>query len=1375
MKLAWVQPLAFARSPGQEALDQGTQYFKEGRYEEALTAFKKATTLDPAHMKAWENLGWAYYKSGQMQEALRTWETILKVDPENRKIRNAVGFLLMEENQWRRAIRHLNESLRLEPAQTLVRFRLGKALQKMGRTGRARDLFKSVLELQPDHWEAFTHLADAYESLRQRDLSISLLKNYLDSYSTFPNEAKFEWVAVRLSSLYARQGDEFYQQGQFQKAEAVYRQALNWEPDHRTRLDSLGWALEKQGKYDEAVKAWLKIVDQGFTGFQLFHQIASAYYHSGQTSEAEVWYQNAARMDSSGENLHFRLFELALKEKRVPRAVTALRQAFRSDTADREWSLTAANQFIRHETIDQGLEFFLQRLPHSSNSEVTNKALARLYSKMGARERKAGNVPHAILNYEKSLSHDDKNSAAYRDLGWLYWNAGERQESEKIWKRYQKQFPGKAEPYNLLARFYLDQGDYEKSLSVLERSLKVAPNQPDQKLLEVKALYWVKQYPEALGKMSRIVREFPGHLPIQYFYGEVLMQGQDFKRGLAQWRSVLDMGSNSPRAYFYWIQCLYEMGEYETSVKEAKNFISQNGPYKPIIKFLADDALFRRDQEQAVFWYETLLKNHEDQAGDWLLLAKLYVELDRLADADSLLKKAQKKFPDDVGIQLSIGDLQVKDNKYEDALAVFKDIGKIHPDNRRAFIGTFHSLKALGRMEEAMRHLQSKQEIFFKDYEVNLEMGNLMTAMNDLDAAKRYYWRVANPAEPGKYIPILLYHGLSGHARNRNLWVERFDEQLKALVDAGFTSLTVAELGDALNNKRPLPEKPILITFDDGRRDAFRLGDPILKKYGMKATMFVPTARIHDGAPFFADWNRFREYAGSGRWDLQAHGHEAHDRVAIDSKGGEGNFLTNFRWLNKNNRQETATEFYARLDGDYQRNINLLKTEIPGLSVVGYAYPFSEAGQSRNGNADSARAVNRTLLQKYFKFGFIQDSTGYNQVKPGDSNTSLLRRFSVPRDWDGDRLVRHLVEAHPSHMAQVAMAKSQYWNGHYSDAEKTFSSLILREPRLKDKLQFYLADISYQGGNTWDSENLLDGIPDQESVLNPKVEALREALAWRNRPRVLGRFNFFRDSNDRSNHSQSAKVYFPLKVPLELALEGGILDFKEKGRPDIDGGHVSAGLHWRGWNFLQLEGKLRHRTLSQRKDTQNYWMSAKYQRNVHTFQFNGARQDIDTVQAIENGIQVKTYSLGYQTRFSPALLGKMGMAYQDYDDGNAGFDIRTGLRYRLPGLKNWKIGADLSFRDSDFEAREYYTPDQLLIGFARILYQRKLGQDAEVRADLGLGGADDKVHGVRWATNGGFNFDYFLTRKLKAGLATKFSVVPGYDSVNLQAVLGYRF
>jgi peptidoglycan/xylan/chitin deacetylase (PgdA/CDA1 family) len=93
-----------------------------------------------------------------------------------------------------------------------------------------------------------------------------------------------------------------------------------------------------------------------------------------------------------------------------------------------------------------------------------------------------------------------------------------------------------------------------------------------------------------------------------------------------------------------------------------------------------------------------------------------------------------------------------------------------------------------------------------------------------------------------KGIPILTYHCIDD-----NVWGDKplfvspgiFDEQMQYLKSQGYTAITFNELNriDTLKN-------PILITFDDGYEDNFINAYPILKKYGLKATIFLIENKI---------------------------------------------------------------------------------------------------------------------------------------------------------------------------------------------------------------------------------------------------------------------------------------------------------------------------------------------------------------------------------------------------------------------------------------------------------------------------------------------------------------------------------------------------
>lgn len=89
-------------------------------------------------------------------------------------------------------------------------------------------------------------------------------------------------------------------------------------------------------------------------------------------------------------------------------------------------------------------------------------------------------------------------------------------------------------------------------------------------------------------------------------------------------------------------------------------------------------------------------------------------------------------------------------------------------------------------------------------------------------------------------IPILCYHSIAESKDNELLLSpEKFKSQLKYLKDNGYTPITMDELNDFLKNNKTIPEKSVVITFDDGYRDNYTTAFPILKEFDFKATVYV--------------------------------------------------------------------------------------------------------------------------------------------------------------------------------------------------------------------------------------------------------------------------------------------------------------------------------------------------------------------------------------------------------------------------------------------------------------------------------------------------------------------------------------------------------
>lgn len=132
--------------------------------------------------------------------------------------------------------------------------------------------------------------------------------------------------------------------------------------------------------------------------------------------------------------------------------------------------------------------------------------------------------------------------------------------------------------------------------------------------------------------------------------------------------------------------------------------------------------------------------------------------------------------------------------------------------------------------------------------------------------------------KPQKYIriPILLYHYVEyikdeGDTirKSLNIIPYIFEEQVKTLKNAGYYFITLADLANALDDKNNLNPKSVILTFDDGYRDFYTDVFPILKKYQVKAVVYIVPNFLNK--PNNMDTWMVSEIAKSGLVEIGAH------------------------------------------------------------------------------------------------------------------------------------------------------------------------------------------------------------------------------------------------------------------------------------------------------------------------------------------------------------------------------------------------------------------------------------------------------------------------------------------------------------------------
>lgn len=216
-------------------------------------------------------------------------------------------------------------------------------------------------------------------------------------------------------------------------------------------------------------------------------------------------------------------------------------------------------------------------------------------------------------------------------------------------------------------------------------------------------------------------------------------------------------------------------------------------------------------------------------------------------------------------------------------------------------------------------------------------------------------------------VPVLLYHHLEPDAKGENgaiIAVKEFAQQMAWLKVQGFTAISTAELADWLEGKAELPDKPVLITFDDGYRSNYSYAFPILARNNMKATIFKVSgsAGATPGAAPHFSWTEALRMHNSGLIEIQAHSHDGHRH--LERKPAL------IAWSVPEIRRDTA-ELQAAFEG----------ARLPRATA--YAYPFG--------------AYDEQVLQAMQADGIrVAFTVEPGFVKQGDKPLELKRKIIYP-------------------------------------------------------------------------------------------------------------------------------------------------------------------------------------------------------------------------------------------------------------------------------------------------------------------------------------------------------------------------------------------
>lgn len=244
-------------------------------------------------------------------------------------------------------------------------------------------------------------------------------------------------------------------------------------------------------------------------------------------------------------------------------------------------------------------------------------------------------------------------------------------------------------------------------------------------------------------------------------------------------------------------------------------------------------------------------------------------------------------------------------------------------------------------------------------------------------------------------LPIIMYHSFLKDESSHGKFVispTQFEDDIKYILEKGYEPIFVKDLIEYVNGKKQLPEKPVMITIDDGYYNNYLYAFPILKKYNAKAVIspIVKYCEIYsehdENNAYYSHitWEQGREMLDSGLIEFQNHTYNLHS-------------ITNERKGIKKLKSESKDAYEKFLYADLYTAHNLIKENF-GYEPIAIAYPFglysNEAG--------------KVIEQLGYTVSF-SSTEGINNISP-TASLHMLKRYNRPHGKSAEDFFVNILE-----------------------------------------------------------------------------------------------------------------------------------------------------------------------------------------------------------------------------------------------------------------------------------------------------------------------------------------------------------------------------
>jgi len=272
-------------------------------------------------------------------------------------------------------------------------------------------------------------------------------------------------------ALQISMGDALEKLGRTEEAVKHYFQALQLKPDFQEAHNNLGNALLKQGKATEAIKHFKDALRLNPEFVEAYNSLGTALIHTDNIDEAIVNFKKALQIDPSFAETHVNLGGALIYKERIDEAIVHFRKALEINPDISEAHVNLGVALANTGKIEEAIDHFKNALQIEPDSP---EALDNLSQALASLEK----IDREIEHIQEQVAVSPEDPMLNYNLGNMYRMKGQWDKAQHYYTRAVSLEPEFPEALYELAKLHISQGKYEKAVSLYSKMIAFLPDNP---------------------------------------------------------------------------------------------------------------------------------------------------------------------------------------------------------------------------------------------------------------------------------------------------------------------------------------------------------------------------------------------------------------------------------------------------------------------------------------------------------------------------------------------------------------------------------------------------------------------------------------------------------------------------------------------------------------------------------------------------------------------------------------------------------------------------------------------------------------------------------------------------------------------------------